>query len=103
MMAMENQSAIAISYNPEHHARTKHIERRHFYVRECIERMQLRVPFVSTVDNLADFFTKPLPSKQFFAMRDTLMNVPMHVRHVANCARPPAGEKIPSVAVSAAG
>ena len=75
-MAMDNQSAIAISYNPEHHARTKHISRRHFYVRECVENMQLRVPFVGTADNLADFFTKPLPSKQFFAMRDKLMNVP---------------------------
>ena len=28
------------------------------------------------MDNLADFFTKPLPSKVFFKMRDELMNVP---------------------------
>ena len=40
-MAMDNQSAIAISYNPEHHARTKHIARRHLYVRECVENLQL--------------------------------------------------------------
>ena len=38
--------------------------------------MQLRVPFVKTVDNLADFFTKPLTSKNFYRMRDILMNVP---------------------------
>jgi hypothetical protein len=25
--------------------------------------MQLRVPYVNTVDNLADFFTKPLAKK----------------------------------------
>ena len=38
--------------------------------------MQLRVPFVKTTDNLVDFFTKPLPSKHFFCLRDILMNVP---------------------------
>ena len=65
-MGMDNQAAIAISYNPELHARTKHIvsiDRRHFFVRECVENMQLRVPYVNTVDNLADFFTKPLAKK----------------------------------------
>ena len=56
----------------------KHIDRRHFYVRECVENMQLWVPFVKTVDNLADFFTKPLTSKNFYRMRDILMNVPSH-------------------------
>ena len=75
-MAMDNQAAVALSYNPEFHSRTKHIDRRHFYVRECVENMQLRVPFVKTVDNLADFFTKPLTSKNFYRMRDILMNVP---------------------------
>ena len=59
---MDNQVAIGISYNPEFHSRTKHIDRRHFYVRECVDNMQLRVPFVKTTDNLADLFTKPLPS-----------------------------------------
>ena len=38
--------------------------------------MQLRVPYVNTVDNLADFFTKPLAKNDFFRMRDILMNVP---------------------------
>ena len=41
-----------------------------------VENMRLRVPFVSTVDNLADFFTKPLPPRVFIEMRDTIMNVP---------------------------
>ena len=36
----------------------------------------MRVPFVSTVDNLADFFTKSQPPDLFFKMRDTIMNVP---------------------------
>ena len=73
---LDNKSAIDLSYNPEHHAKTKHIERRHFFIRECVEDGLIRVPFVSTVDNIADFFTKPLPAKQFYRMRDIIMNVP---------------------------
>ena len=65
-MGMDNQAAIAISYNPELHSRTKHIDRRHFFVRECVENMQIRVPYVNTVDNLADFFTRScLPRTQY--------------------------------------
>ena len=48
----------------------------HFFIRECVEDGRIRVPFVSTTDNMADFFTKPLPSKHFFRMRDEIMNVP---------------------------
>ena len=77
-LGMDNQAAIAIAYNPELHSRTKHIDRRHFFIRECVENLQLRVPFVSTVDNMADFFTKPLPPKHFWRMRNSIMNIPEH-------------------------
>ena len=40
-----------------------------------VEKMELRVPLVSTVNNYADFFTKPLKAKAFFALRDKIMNV----------------------------
>eukprot|EP00965_Chrysotila_dentata_P200381 6179948-Pleurochrysis_carterae.AAC.1 len=33
-IAMDNKSAIDLAYNPEHHQRSKHIDRRHFFVRE---------------------------------------------------------------------
>ena len=36
--------------------------------------MQLEVPFVRTVDNLADFFTKAFDAKKFHAMRRVIMN-----------------------------
>ena len=57
----------------------KHVDRRHFYLRELVEEHRLRVPFVSTVDNLADFFTKALHPSVFYAMRDQIMNVPQSV------------------------
>merc|ERR1712185_344077 len=51
---LDNKSAIDVAYNPEHHGRMKHVDRRHFFVRELVERHVLRVPFVATADNLAD-------------------------------------------------
>lgn len=71
---MDNQSAIAVAYNPEQHGRLKHVDRRHFFVRECVENLQIVVPFVSTHENLADFFTKPLAPKQSFSLRNRIMN-----------------------------
>ena len=79
-LRIDNQGARDLSYNPELHQRTKHIDRRHFFIREAVERMQISVPLVATADNLADFFTKPLPAKRFFALRDVIMNVPSESR-----------------------
>ena len=38
----------------------------------------LSVPYVRTVDNIADFFTKSLPKETFFSMRDQIMNCDAH-------------------------
>ena len=71
----DNQGAMDLAYNPEHHQKTKHIDRRHLYVRELVERGLLEVPYVKTAENLADFSTKPLAVKTFRAMRDKVMNM----------------------------
>ncbi len=74
-----------MAYNPEHHTRTKHIDRRHFFLRELIEQGRLVVPFVSTADNLADFFTKPLAARAFFALRARIMNCPKGPPSTGGC------------------
>ena len=75
-LATDSQSARDVSYNPEHHDRMKHVQRRHFFVRDMVETFELEVPFVRTNDNLADFFTKPLPAAKFHALRKQIMNEP---------------------------
>ena len=45
-LATDNSGARDLSYNPEHHDRVKHVERRHFWIRELVEQQQLVVPFV---------------------------------------------------------
>ena len=74
----DNQAAIALAYNPENHDKVKHVERRHFFIREKVEEGLLSVPYVRTVDNIADFFTKSLPKETFFSMRDQIMNCDAH-------------------------
>ena len=74
-LSTDNTGAHALAYNPAHHERVKHVHRRHFYVRELVESFRVNVQFVRTTDNLADFFTKPLEAKPFFALRNVIMNV----------------------------
>ena len=53
----------------------KHVERRHFFVRDMVEKGEIEVPFVPTADNVADFFTKPMhTASQFFGFRRIAMN-----------------------------
>ena len=73
-LATDSQSARDVSYNPEHHDRMKHVARRHFFVRDQVEELEIEVPFVRTADNIADFFTKPLNATKFHAMRRVIMN-----------------------------
>ena len=73
-LSTDSQSARDTSYNPEHHDRMKHVQRRHFFIRDMVESMEIEVPFVRTADNIADFFTKPFNASKFHAMRKIIMN-----------------------------
>ena len=75
VLSTDNKAARDLSYNPEHHNRSKHIARRHFYVRDMVESHEIIVPLVNTHDNDADFFTKPLPAKRFKFLRRKCMNL----------------------------
>ena len=48
-LRLDNKAAGDLAYNPEHHPKTKHIDRRHFFIRECVENHRLRV-FPATND-----------------------------------------------------
>jgi histone deacetylase 1/2 len=57
----DNVGAIYLSANPVFHARTKHIEVDYHFVRERVTRKLLDIDFISSGDQVADGFTKPLP------------------------------------------
>ena len=74
-LATDSQSARDVSYNPQHHDRMKHVQRRHFFVRDMVESFELEVPFVRTADNIADMFTKCMKNpNDFHKLRRIAMN-----------------------------
>ena len=71
-LLVDNQSAITLSKNPVHHNRTKHIDTRYHFIRQCVEDRKIEIAFVRTEDQLADMFTKALGRQKFQEMRDRI-------------------------------
>ena len=61
----DNQGAIALAKNPEHHARTKHIDVQYHFIREHVEANRIKLNYLSTHDMAADGLTKPLLRQKF--------------------------------------
>ena len=57
---IDNNSALKLTRNPEFHSRLKHIDIKHYFIREKVEEGVINTQHVRTTDNLADIFTKAL-------------------------------------------
>ncbi|GJX35400.1 hypothetical protein Tco_0246957 [Tanacetum coccineum] len=57
--------AIALCCNNVQHSRSKHIDIRHHFIREQVEKGVVELYFMTTDYQLADIFTKALPREQF--------------------------------------
>jgi hypothetical protein len=69
----DNESAVKIANNPVQHSRTKHIDIRHHFLRDHVAKGDI-ILGVSSEDQLADIFTKPL-DKTHFCMLRTELNI----------------------------
>lgn len=56
----DNMGALRLAENQVFHARSKHIDIRHHFIRESIQKKQLKLEHVSTDDMIADMLTKGL-------------------------------------------
>jgi hypothetical protein len=63
----DNQGALALTENPEYHARTKHIDVSAHCVRELVEDQVVKLDYRPTDEMLADCLTKPLKVAQHHA------------------------------------
>ncbi|GJW89206.1 retrovirus-related pol polyprotein from transposon TNT 1-94 [Tanacetum coccineum] len=65
----DNKGAIDLSKNLVQHSRTKHIEIRHHFLRDNVQKGNISIEKVSSEDNIADILTKPLKREPFNYLR----------------------------------
>jgi hypothetical protein len=60
LLLLDNQSAIQVGKNPEHHGRMKHHDLRFFWLCDVVTTGQIALRYVPTADMAADLLTKGL-------------------------------------------
>ncbi|XP_044380592.1 secreted RxLR effector protein 161-like [Triticum aestivum] len=71
-LLVDNKSAIALAKNPVFHDRSKHIDVKFHFIRDCVEERVLEIEHVGTQNQLADILTKALGRVRFFEIRQKL-------------------------------
>ncbi|KAJ0970051.1 hypothetical protein J5N97_022928 [Dioscorea zingiberensis] len=69
VLKVDNKSTISLCKNPVHHDRSKHIDTRYHFIRECIENGKIAIDYVGSEEQLADILTKSLGRVKFLEMR----------------------------------
>lgn len=72
LICIDNKSAIDLAKNSVFHGRSKHIDIRYHFIRECIERGEVVVKHVSSEIQKADLLTKAFVAEKFERMRSLL-------------------------------
>jgi hypothetical protein len=85
----DNESAIRMADSSIEHSRTKHIDIRYHFLRDHQQRGDIEIAYVSTKEQLAYIFTKPLDEKTFTKLRNELsildsQNFDWNIAHIAH-------------------
>jgi hypothetical protein len=72
MIHYDNQSCVKLSGNPVFHDRSKHIEIRYNFIRDCVQKDYVKLQYVPTDEQIADILTKPLVKGKFVYFMDKL-------------------------------
>ena len=68
-LMVDNQPAIALVKNPVLHDRSKHIDVKFHFLRDCVDGGQIVIEFIETGRQLANVLTKPLGRLQFTELK----------------------------------
>ena len=69
---VDNRSAINLAKNPVFNGRSKHIDIRYHFIRECVERGEIKIKHVRIEEQRTDVLTKALSTVKFQKMRELL-------------------------------
>jgi len=69
---IDNQSAVSVAKNPEHHGRIKHLDLRFYWLRDVVESGQISVVHILTAKMPADLLTKSLTQVKVELCREML-------------------------------
>lgn len=72
ILYIDNRSAIDLAKNPVFHGRSKHIDVRYHFIRDCVEQGLIVIKHINTSDQHADILTKALSAAKFEKMRSLL-------------------------------
>jgi hypothetical protein len=65
----DNISAISVAKNLVFYKKMRHVERRHHFLKDHVEKGDIKMRYIDTERQLADIFTKPLDSSRFADLR----------------------------------
>jgi hypothetical protein len=65
----DNTSVISLAKKLVLHKRMRHLESRHHFLRDHVEKEEIKMRYIDAERQLADIFTKPLDSSRFAALR----------------------------------
>ncbi|GJV84598.1 putative ribonuclease H-like domain-containing protein [Tanacetum coccineum] len=83
---IDNESTICIVKNPVYHSKTKHIEIRHHFIRDCYEKKLISVEKIHTDLNVADLLTKPFDGPRYYLVLKTVKEDQLgHGKESARC------------------
>ena len=74
-MFEDNEGAIQIANHPISNSNSKHIDVRHHFLRELVNRKEIEIIHIATQYQHADFLTKSLSERDFVFHRDVVMNL----------------------------
>ena len=69
----DNKGALSLAVTTKDHSRSKHINIKHHFIRDCVKDGTIKLEYVSTELQLADIFTKPLGVSKFQFFREKLL------------------------------
>lgn len=75
-LKMDNQGAIRVAKNPEHHGRMKHLDLRTYWLRDAVDRDIMAPEYIPTAEMTADILTKAVPAPKVKFCREAMGILP---------------------------